>query len=231
MALVLAVTVSFSILGYAIRGVNRSGAVAGAAVCFVLFFCAGPGAFGALALLFVVTWVATRFGRTRKQQLGTAERREGRRASQVFANLSVASICAFLYAVSTRSVFLLAFAASLAEVAADTVSGEFGQAFDESARLITTLEIVPAGTDGGITLIGTVAGIVAALVIGIACYVTGLLSLYGLLLATLAGFLGMILDSVIGAVWERKGLLNNDAVNSLSTVAAAGLALTLNALF
>lgn len=231
MALILAVTLSFSVVGYVVRGVNRDGAIAGAAVCFVFFACTGPGAFSALAALFLVTWVATRFGRTRKQELGTAERHEGRRASQVLANLSTASICALLYAVSGRAVFLLAFGASLAEVAADTVSGELGQAFDQSARLITTLEIVPAGTDGGITLTGTMAGIVAALIISITCYMAGLLNSYGLFLAALGGFLGMILDSVIGAIWERKGLLNNDAVNLLSTIAAASLAVGLKVLF
>ena len=227
MALVLAVTAAFSVVGYLVRGVSRNGAIAGGAVCFVLFACAGPGAFAALGILFVVTWLATRLGRARKQQLGTAERREGRSASQVLANLATAATCAVVYAVSRRPVFLVAFAASLAEVAADTVSGECGQAFDQSARLITTFEVVPAGTDGGITLKGTAAGIAAALIISLTCYLTGLVDEYGALAVALAGSLGMVPDSVIGAVWERQGLLNNDAVNFLSTASAAVLAIAL----
>src|SRR5215831_9124460 len=82
-----AVTAGFAVLGYAVHGVSRSGALAGAAVCFALFASAGPGAFVALLTLFVITWIATRVGRARKLRLGTAERGEGRRASQVFANL------------------------------------------------------------------------------------------------------------------------------------------------
>ena len=229
MALVFAVTGCFSLLGYLVRGVNRSGAIAGAAVCFVLFACAGPGAFGALGLVFVVTWLATSLGRTRKQKLGTAEQRGGRTASQVLANLGTATACVLVYAASKQPVLLVAFAASLAEVAADTVSGECGQALDQSARLITTLELVPAGTDGGITWIGTAVGVGAALIVCLTCHLTGLLNGYEALMAALAGSMGMFFDSVIGAVWERKGLLNNDAVNFLSTVAAAGLGIALKA--
>jgi uncharacterized membrane protein len=38
----------------------------------------------------------------------------------------------------------------------------------------------------------------------------------------------MIVDSFLGAVLERRGYLNNDAVNVLSTASAAALAWTLS---
>ena len=84
----VAVTLAFAVLAYWIRGVSRSGAVAGALVCFVLITGAGLGAFAGLITVFALTWIATRFGYRRKQALGIAERAEGRQASQVSANLS-----------------------------------------------------------------------------------------------------------------------------------------------
>jgi uncharacterized protein (TIGR00297 family) len=193
-------------------------------VCFTLFASAGPGAFAALLFLFMVTWVATRVGRARKQRLGTAERGEGRTALQVFANLGTAAACAVLHAVSRESALLLALAAALAEAAADTVSSECGQAFRENARLITTLEPVPAGTDGGITLTGTLAGLGAAFALSLVCVLTGVLPASWLWISAVAGVLGMLVDSYLGAWFERPGRLGNDAVNFISTVAAAALA-------
>jgi uncharacterized protein (TIGR00297 family) len=218
---VCAVTVAFAALGYLIRGVSRSGAIAGAVVCFALFAAAGPGAFAALFSIFVVTWLATRVGRGRKQRLGTAEAGAGRTAAQVFANLGVAGGCALVYGSCGSKVLLLAMTASLAEAAADTVSSEIGQAFSESARLITTFEQVPAGTDGGITLGGTVAGLFAAALVGLSCTQTGLVLMGRLWEVVACGVLGMLLDSYLGARFERRGRLSNNAVNFIGTAVAA----------
>src|SRR3979490_160495 len=86
LAIAAAVTLGFAVVARTLRGVNRSGAVAGGFACFLLFAGAGPAAFGALAALFLMTWVATRLGYRRKLALGLAERREGRNAWQVLAN-------------------------------------------------------------------------------------------------------------------------------------------------
>ncbi len=215
------ITALFAGLGWAVHGVNRSGAVAGAAVCFALFAAAGPGAFVALLALFVVTWIATRVGRSKKQRLGTAERGEGRSASQVFANLGAAAICAVMFAVRGEAWWMPAMAAAMAEAAADTVSSELGQAFSRRALLITSLETVPPGTDGGISIRGTAAGILAACVMSAVCVAAGIIPMRWASLAALAGVCGMVVDSLLGASLERGGWLGNDAVNFASTVTAA----------
>lgn len=221
LGMVCAVTVGFAALGYWIRGVSRSGAVAGAVVCLALFAAAGPGAFAALFSVFVVTWLATRMGHARKLRLGTAEGGAGRTATQVLANLGIASGCALLHASFAPKAFLLATTAALAEAAADTVSSEVGQAFSDRAHLITTFEPVPAGTDGGITLAGTAAGAGAAAVVSLVCTLTDLVPTRWLWVAVACGVLGMLLDSYLGARFERRGRLNNDAVNFIGTAAAA----------
>ena len=218
------VTLVFAALARLVRGVTVSGSLAGAFVCFVLFATAGPGAFAALVLVFVLTWLATRFGYRRKHRLGKAESREGRNAFQVLANLAVATLCAGLAASTGNAAFLIAMAAALSEAAADTVSSELGQAQSGYVRLITTWETVPAGTDGGVSGIGTTAGVVASLIVSSACRLAGLLPRRELLIPALAGISGMIIDSYLGAVFERRRMLNNNWVNFLSTLAAAGIA-------
>jgi uncharacterized protein (TIGR00297 family) len=220
----LGVTIAFAVLARAVRGVSASGAVAGGAICFLLFSTAGPAAFASLASVFVLAWLTTRFGYSRKIRLGTAERREGRTASQVAANLGVSTACALLATWYGKTALLVACSAALAEAAADTVSSEFGQAYSESARLVTTGRRVPAGTNGGVTVPGTLAGVVAALVVSAVSSFGGLIPKAALWFAALAGIVGMIADSYLGAWFELRGKLNNNAVNFLSTLLAAVLA-------
>jgi uncharacterized protein (TIGR00297 family) len=221
----LAVTIAFTVIARYIRGVSRSGALAGALVCFLLYTCAGPGAIIALLSVFILAWITTRFGAQRKQRLRIAEKQDGRSASQVLANLGVAAGCVVLYAFLGKNViFLLAAAASFSEAAADTVSSEVGQASNEKARLITTWEQVPAGIDGAVSPQGTVAGIAAATIVSLVCVIGGLLLWKWLGISVMAAVLGMIADSYLGASLQRRGILNNDSVNFLSTLLSAVVA-------
>jgi uncharacterized protein (TIGR00297 family) len=116
---------------------------------------------------------------------------------------------------------LMGMAAALAVAAADTVSSECGQALCREARLITTFEVVPAGTDGGVTLGGTAAGAVAAGLVSLVGMWAGLLPTRWIWIAVAAGVFGMVVDSFLGAFFERRGWIGNDSVNFISTVVAA----------
>ena len=148
-------TVGFAVAARLLRGVTTAGAAVGGTVCFLLMLAAGWGGFAALCTVFVLTWAATRVGYRRKQQLGSAERRGGRNAGQVTANLAVSGLVALVYLWLHDPRLLVAFSAALSEVAADTLSREIGTFLGGTPRLLTTWEAVPAGTDGAITWLGT----------------------------------------------------------------------------
>jgi uncharacterized protein (TIGR00297 family) len=218
-------TLGFTLLARWLRGVTDGGAVAGAVVCFLLYLGTGPAGFLALVCVFVLTWITTRWGYQKKQRLGIAEKRDGRRATQVLANLGIAALCALLHALDpSREIYLLAVAAALSEAAADTVSSEMGQASAEQVRLITTWQRVPAGSDGGVSPIGTLTGIAAAALVSLVCVTAGLLPRRWFVVSITAAVGGMAADSYLGASLERRKLLNNDAVNFLSTCVAVALA-------
>ena len=224
----LAFTVAFAVSARLLQAVTVSGAVAGGLLAFLLFLCGGPGAFATLIAVFLLTWATTRTGQRRKRQLGTAEQRGGRSAAQVIANIGIAAIAAVVGLVTRHPVAgLVAVSAVLAEAAADTTSSELGQAVSDSAYLITDFRPVPVGTDGGISVAGTLAGLAAAVVIAAVAWATGVVALDWLLPVAAAGVLGMFVDSFLGASLERRHLLNNNAVNLLSTVVAALFALFL----
>ena len=219
-----AISILFAVLGRLVRGVTAGGAVAGAFVCFLLLWAGGLAAFTALFTVFVLTWFSTRIGYARKQRLGTAEARSGRDALQVFANLGAAAVCAILFASFGRNGLLLAMIAALAEPAADTVSSEIGQTSGGSPRLITTWQTATHGTNGAVTLTGTLAGAVAACVVVFAFTFCGGLGPHFAFACSAAGIFGMLADSLLGATIENRGWLGNNVVNFLSTVVAAAIA-------
>jgi uncharacterized protein (TIGR00297 family) len=199
----LAITAGFALLAWFAGGVNFSGALAGSAVAFIMAV-RDLRMFLALLIVFAVTLAATRVGYARKQQLRTAEPAGGRTAAQAMANLGIAAL---VVAIAGAGWPVLALAA-LAEAAGDTSSSEIGMAFPGKTLLVTNFKSVPAGTDGGISLFGTIAALAGAASVAI----------------VLAGFFGTVIDSLLGAVFERRGLLDNDLVNLLSTAAAVGMA-------
>ncbi|MGV8143140.1 MAG: TIGR00297 family protein [Methanothermobacter sp.] len=119
------------------------------------------------------------------------------------------------------------FIGSIATATADTMASEVG--VTTTPRLITTFKKVPPGTDGGISVPGTVAGIIGAGVIGVAAYLLGIYpDLYKTMeIAIISGTLGCFIDSLLGALLESKKYLNNEHVNLIATVCGAFIGIIL----
>jgi uncharacterized protein (TIGR00297 family) len=239
----------FGLIVWGLRAATVGGALTGAAITANLIFATAQypyewtwlhGGLMPLLAVFVLTYVATKIGRVKKERLGTAESKRGRNAAQVAANLGVASLFALPVAAAFPGYLLTgSFAAmtsfatltALSEAAADTVSSEIGQIFGGAPRMITTLRRVEVGTDGGISLVGTLAGAFAALLISIVGFAAlrgwkGLLGYWvSVGLCAIGGTFGLLFDSFLGATLERKRWLNNDAVNFLSTASAVAFSI------
>lgn len=243
---VLGISVLFGAVTIRLRAATPAGAFTGAAITASLMFSTAavpyqPWRTALIPVLavFLLAFAATRLGRAKKERLGLAERRGGRVASQVAANLGFAALAcdssAQSWLIDTHASFfsmpILAIGlAALAEAAGDTVSSEIGQALGGRPRSIVTLRRVEPGTDGGITLLGTWAGIFAAGIVA----ALGTVAMQGswemLGMAWGGGVFGLLFDSVLGATLERRGWLNNDAVNFLSTASASAVATLMLAL-
>jgi uncharacterized protein (TIGR00297 family) len=207
--------------------VTDGGAIVGVVVAFVLMAACGFAGFVPLAAVFVLTAISTRWGYARKQRLGVAERKRGRTASQVAANLGAATLCALpaIWFPELSEILLVGALAALAEAAADTVASEIGEATARGAYMITDFRDVPIGTNGAISVEGTLSGCVAACFISWVSAASGLVDWRWTPVIAFAGIGGMFLDSIMGATWENAGRLGNNAVNFVSTVFAADVAL------
>jgi uncharacterized protein (TIGR00297 family) len=188
----------------------------------------------------LIAFAATRAGRRKKERLGTAEGRKGRSASQVAANLGAAALVSSSpvqswlmdsrwvpHHAATPAMLCVLAVAALAEAAADTASSEIGQVLGGAPRLITSFKAVDPGRDGAISLAGSLAGVVAAAIVAYA----GVWAFGGgwilFAVSCTAAVFGLFFDSLLGATLEERGWLNNDAVNFLSTISAAGFALAM----
>jgi len=115
--------------------------------------------------------------------------------------------------------FPLGFFAGIAAALSDTLSSEVGMLSKRAPRLITSLEHVEKGTDGGITLLGLAASAAGSVAIAaVAYYWFPQPAVF--LVVFLAGILGSLADSFFGAVWERNQKLDNTLVNLLGTSSA-----------
>src|SRR5260221_54350 len=100
---------------------------------------------------------------------GIAEERAGVRGwRHAGANGGVPAFIALLAglaAVPLRDLLVLAYAGAVATAAADTCSSEVGKAYGRRTFLITSLRAVPPGTEGAISLEGTLGGLLGALMV------------------------------------------------------------------
>ena len=139
-------------------------------------------------------------------------------------------VCASL-ALLTGNIALwrIGFVASFASKLADTASSEVGKAYGKTTYLITSLKKVPRGTEGAVSLEGTIAGVVAAALVATVAYNLGQVDSIGLLCVVVASVIANLGESFLGASLQgRVEWLNNDVVNILQISVAAALAVGLS---
>lgn len=229
----LGISLGFGLLVLLARAATPMAALTGGVITAVLTLAPLPGlsswyhsALPALLALFLLTFSATRFGRGKKQQLGVAEDKRGRNAAQVAANLGVAGLgsAAAISHPLPCTCYAVFVTAALAEATADTLASELGEVLGGQPLMVTTRRRVPPGTDGAISLTGTLAGLGGAVLVVLVAAVTLGLGVSDAVCAALGAASGLFVDSLLGATAERRGWLNNDAVNFLSTLVAAVIA-------
>jgi uncharacterized membrane protein len=207
---------------------------------------------------FLVGSGVTRIGKAQKEAEGIAEKRSGARGPEnVWGSALTAAICAVgilglsilgdtggilgdtgkmpvpqdaIWPVSQDviSLLLLGYAASFCTKLSDTCASEIGKAYGKHTFLITTLQPVPRGTEGAVSLEGTIAGIVGSILIAVVSWAVGLIDLTGIVFCVVAAFIATNIESVIGATVQSKfEWLTNEVVNFFNTLIGAIAAIVL----
>lgn len=138
---------------------------------------------------FLVGSAATRIGLAQKEAEGIAEKRSGARGPEnVWGSALTGTLCALgtlAVPVLDRDtelityLLLLGYVASFTTKLSDTCASEVGKAYGKRTFLITTLQPVARGTEGAVSLEGTLAGVVASAAIALVGWGVGLIDLLG----------------------------------------------------
>lgn len=197
----LAILVAFA--AYRAHSLSRSGALAAALVGTIIFGLGGWQWAVILLIFFISSSLLSHLFSKRKSNLNEKfDKGSQRDAGQVLANGGIAALFAGLHFFLPDALWpWLAFSASLAAVNADTWATELGVLNPAPPRLITTGQPVEKGTSGGISARGTLAALAGAALMAASAQLVrpfpGFLLIFSL--TTLAGLMGALFDSYLGA--------------------------------
>ena len=205
------------------RKLTETGALTGGGLGLAIFLGAGFTGLAMLGLYFIIGSWCTAWQQKHKTSLGLAEENKGRRtAGQAWANGGVAGLLGLLSWLfpSQAEPLQIMLAAAFASATADTVSSELGNVYGKRFYNIITLQPDQRGLNGVISLEGTLLGLAGSTLIGL-MYSLGFGLNGNILIIIIAGTIGNLSDSVLGATLERRNQLSNNGVNFLNTAIAA----------
>jgi uncharacterized protein (TIGR00297 family) len=227
----LAVNGVIAALAWTAHSIDFRGGVSAVVIGTLVTAGLGLPGLGLLIAFFVLGSTATRLGYRIKVARGIAQEKGGARGwRNAWANGGIPALLALLAGFTTadtRGLLVLAYAAAVATAAADTCSSEVGKAYGRRTFLITTLRPVPAGTEGAVSLEGTLGGLGGAAVVGALGAALGLYGALGAVAVAAAGLLGSLVESVVGTVAERRGWMGNDLLNAFNTAVGAAVVVPL----
>lgn len=209
----------------------------------IVWGCLGWQAYAVMLVYFAAGSAVTKVGFAEKAAAGIAEDRGGVRGpGNVWGSALTAAICAlmvWLTGLTSTSIaglsnnqlallLILGFVASLSTKLSDTSATEIGKAYGQRTFLITTLQSVPRGTEGAVSLEGTLAGVAGSLILAIAAWGIGFIPMMGIGICAIAAFIATTIESLIGATIEGQlPGLTHDVVNIINTLIGAVVAIAL----
>ena len=211
------------------RRLTVAAGITGAVLALMIYAAAGITGLALMAAFFVLgtaatSWRASEKTRTKERSASLDMRRN---TGQVLANAGVAGLAAtfILLFPDYKEFFLVALAAVFSSATADTLSSELGTVYGRQFYNILSFKKDVKGKDGVVSVQGTLFGLAGSCFIA-AIYSSGF-GWSGVIWIIIAGTVGNLTDSVLGATVERKGMVNNDVVNFLNTFVAALVAVLL----
>ncbi len=203
----LTMAVSFGIFiavaSHKVKLLTLSGSVATFLLAVIVFGICGWQWTIPLVTFFVLSSFISKAGAARKAELErTANKIEGRDHAQVFANGGIGGMLALVtYWYPEIDLYPL-FVGSIAAVTADTWGTEIGMLARGHTVRLPDLKTVSPGSNGGMTIAGSLAGAGGSVVIGISASEWLDAGMLGWII--LAGIAGSLVDSILGATVQAE---------------------------
>jgi uncharacterized protein (TIGR00297 family) len=204
---------------YRVKALDGKGATVATLLGLAVIELGGLYPFLALLTFVVLGVLATKYRYGEKVKLGLAQSNGGTRSTgNVLGNGFAALLFITLEFLVRRDVFWTATFASIATVNGDTLASELGKVFGRKPRLITNLQPAEPGTNGAVSLPGEFFALVGAFLIALFAIPLTEEWVRMLMAVTLGGFVGVNVDSLIGATLENRGITDNNSTNFLASL-------------
>ena len=208
---------------------TKSGWVSAGILGTILWGCLSWQGWMSVVIYLLFGSLVTKIGFKFKKAQGIAGKRGGRRGPEnVWGSAATGLFLAIMTKFNAANVvmFKVGFAASFAAKLADTFGSEIGKRFGKDTYLITSLKKVDRGTEGGISIEGTLASVLGSIFMAFIMLRLSIISTkYHFIVVVVSGFLATLSKSIIGAKFQNKYKLSNELVNAIQTSIASVFAI------
>lgn len=250
--LVFVIIIFTGIIGYRVRSLSLSGAIAAILTGLAVYVGFGFKGLIMLGVFFASSSFWSKYkGSAKKEMEEKLAKGAVRDWRQVVANGGAAACFSLIYYFQQDFIWLIGFSVSLASSNSDTWASEIGSLSKKKPVYIRTFKRIDKGTSGAVSPLGTTAAFLGSLLIAMVSTWLFQLDFFHFSIIFLFGFLGNVFDTIFGAYYQQvylcsqcgietekrihceaatkriKGfpLVDNDMVNFLSGLIAAFVAI------
>ena len=204
---ILALSAVLSAVAFRRGLLTKDGAAAAFVSACIIGLCGSIWWLLAYLVFPAVAFAATMIDIGKKEEKGLQEGKKGERSALNILGVGLAPAAIALVNLTdstfgggdTADLLACAFISAVAVSMADTVSSEIG-VLDDKVWMITTMKRTEPGINGGISRLGLLSSLIAV-----------------------CGMIGNLLDSVVGAVLENKGLISKYGNNCVTAFAGGAV--------
>ncbi len=232
MTIYLIVVMLLVLAAWLTQKIDLPGAFIGGAITLILLIAIGWLGLWLIGGFYISGTLASVWKFKEKQQYGIAEKNRAKRGmNNVLANAGLATLIGLfsLFFSDYHSHLEVLIAACFASATSDTLSSELGNVYGTRYVNIVTLKTDQKGKDGIISWEGILFGVLGSLFIAL-LYVMNRKFNEQFIIIVVAGLIGNLADSILGATLQQKAILNNHTVNVANTLIASVVAFVLQKL-
>ncbi len=194
-----------AIVSYKLNFINTGGALLTFLMGCIIFGFGGWSYTMPILFFFILSSLLSKIGKKRKKLIELSYQKTSvRDFYQVMANGGVATAMVLYIFLTGNDYLYPLYLAAIAAANADTWGTELGIFSKSRPVIITSFKNVDPGTSGAISFIGSIASFTGSMIIALIGTCLYSMDLYIVIIVILAGFLGSIFDSFIGATVQGQ---------------------------
>ena len=213
--LIMIIVIIIFLISYYFQLVDFSGLSGGCIMALIIITMGGIKYLIPLSVFFILSSL---IGKIIGLNQNTHHKNPKRNIAQVLANGSISLIiCITAYFIKDDGLLFFLFLSSVSAANSDTWATEIGKLSKTKPVSIINFKKIESGLSGGITYIGTFGSLLGSITIGVVGYTLGvnIIIFFGIVLT---GFIGALIDSILGATLQVKFITPDGKVTETPSI-------------